>query len=486
MDFGAFPPEFNSARMYAGPGPGSMLAAAAAWNGLAAQLRSGAEAYTSVISGLTDGPWLGPSSTAMAAAAAPYAAWLSTTAGQAELAATQAHAAVGAYETAFTMTVPPPLIAANRAQLMILTATNFFGQNTPAIAATEAQYGEMWAQDAAAMFGYAAHSAATTARVTPFTAAPQTTNLAGLAAQGAAGAHTGTSTAAGVQSTLSQLVSSVPTALQGLTSPGSSTSSTSGLSGILSGLLGGSSSGTSTTGSGLFGTLSPSGFSLGGLAQSYATTPAWFGMFVAEGPLGSLLSTPINNALAPAAAPAADAAGAAAGAADAAAGAAGAADAAGALGAGGVGGIAGVGGLAGLGEAASVGGLSVPPSWGWAASGLPAMLGGVPLTLPGISLGSEGGLPMAAGLPLMMGGLPQAAAAGAVGVAAGAAGAKYLPRLSVVARSPAAGYSAESAPPIPKYPVPAGFPTNGHAPPGYQPAIVYLPTNGHESANVDK
>ena len=37
----------------------------------------------------------------------------------------------------------------------------------------------MWAQDAAAMYGYAANSAATTAKVTPFTAAPQTTNQAG-------------------------------------------------------------------------------------------------------------------------------------------------------------------------------------------------------------------------------------------------------------------------------------------------------------------
>ncbi len=93
VDFGVLPPEINSARMYAGPGPGSMLAAAAAWNGLAAQLHSGAAAYTSVISELTSGPWLGPSSTAMAVAAAPYAAWMSTIAGQAELAAIQAQAA---------------------------------------------------------------------------------------------------------------------------------------------------------------------------------------------------------------------------------------------------------------------------------------------------------------------------------------------------------------------------------------------------------
>ena len=47
------------------------------------------------------------------------------------------------------MTVPPAVVAANRAQLATLVATNVFGQNTPAIAATEAQYAEMWAQDAA-------------------------------------------------------------------------------------------------------------------------------------------------------------------------------------------------------------------------------------------------------------------------------------------------------------------------------------------------
>ena len=37
----------------------------------------------------------------------------------------------------FAATVPPPVIAANRALLAMLIATNFLGQNTPAIAATE-------------------------------------------------------------------------------------------------------------------------------------------------------------------------------------------------------------------------------------------------------------------------------------------------------------------------------------------------------------
>ena len=99
--------------------------------------------------------------------------------------AMQARAAAGAFEQAFAMTVPPPLIAANRAQLMALIATNFFGQNTAAIAATEAQYAEMWAQDASAMFGYSASSAAA-AQLAPFSSPQQTSNPAGLAAQSAA------------------------------------------------------------------------------------------------------------------------------------------------------------------------------------------------------------------------------------------------------------------------------------------------------------
>ena len=87
----------------------------------------------------------------MAASAAPYVAWTRSTATQADQAANQAKAAAAAYETAFAETVPPPVVAANRSLLMALLATNFFGQNTPAIATTEAQYSEMWAQDTGAM-----------------------------------------------------------------------------------------------------------------------------------------------------------------------------------------------------------------------------------------------------------------------------------------------------------------------------------------------
>jgi len=215
MDFGVLPPEINSARMYSGPGSGPMLAAAAAWDRLAAQLRSTAASYSSVISGLT-AAWQGPSSAAMAAAAGPYAAWMNATAAQAEQTAAQARSAAAAYETAFAATVPPPVIAANRAALASLVASNILGQNTAAIAATQAQYADMWAQDAAAMYGYAGQSA-TALPATPFTSPPQTTDPGGTASQSAAVAQAaGTSVGTRGQSTLSQLTSAAPASLQNL------------------------------------------------------------------------------------------------------------------------------------------------------------------------------------------------------------------------------------------------------------------------------
>jgi PPE-repeat protein len=162
-----------------------MTAAAAAWDVLAAELSSAAAGYGSIVSELVSDGWLGPASLSMATAAAPYVAWLHATAVQAERTATAAKEAAAAYEFAFAMTVPPPVIAANRSLLMALIATNFFGQNTPAIAATETHYAEMWIQDAAAMYGYAEASAAAS-QLTPFTAPQPNTDPGGLHAQAGA------------------------------------------------------------------------------------------------------------------------------------------------------------------------------------------------------------------------------------------------------------------------------------------------------------
>jgi PPE-repeat protein len=203
FDFGALPPEINSGKIYSGPGSAPLLAAATAWDALASELQTTAASYASTIGELTTS-WQGPSSAAASNAAAPYTAWLSGTAAQAEQTASQAQAAAGAYEAAFAASIPPPVIAANRAALALLVATNFLGQNTPAIAANEATYGEFWAQDAVAMYGYAG-AATTASQLTPFTAAPATTNDTGQATQSASTAQSAAASTTSLEAFLTQL-----------------------------------------------------------------------------------------------------------------------------------------------------------------------------------------------------------------------------------------------------------------------------------------
>lgn len=217
LDFAVLPPEITSARMYSGPGSGPMMVAASAWDALTGQLHTSALGYSSVLSELQDQNWAGPASQAMAAAAAPFVAWLTATATLTEQAAGQVRAAAAAYETAHAATVPPTVVAANRTQLATLAATNFLGQNTTMIAATEAAYADMWAQDAAAMYGYATSSSAA-AQLAPFRDPPQTTNAVGQSAQTAAAAQaTGAAITQNTGAALSQGTSaatpSTPTSL---------------------------------------------------------------------------------------------------------------------------------------------------------------------------------------------------------------------------------------------------------------------------------
>jgi PPE-repeat protein len=207
--------------MYVGAGAAPLLVAASAWNRIAVELSTAAASFGSVITRLTTEQWMGPASLSMAAAAQPLVAWLNYTAESSELAAAQAMASAAAFETAFAMTVAPAEVAANRARLAALVATDVFGQNLSAIAATEARYGEMWAQDATAMYGYAASSAAA-GRLNPLTVPSHSTNPAGIASQAAA---VGPAAAAGSapQVLLSALVSNGPNAVLGLASPAAST-----------------------------------------------------------------------------------------------------------------------------------------------------------------------------------------------------------------------------------------------------------------------
>lgn len=73
VNFSVLPPEINSGRMFFGAGSGPMLAAAAAWDGLAAELGLAAESFGLVTSGLAGGSgqaWQGAAAAAMVVAAA--------------------------------------------------------------------------------------------------------------------------------------------------------------------------------------------------------------------------------------------------------------------------------------------------------------------------------------------------------------------------------------------------------------------------------
>ena len=196
MSFSLIPPEINSALMYAGAGSSPLIEAATAWDGLAADLESTATQYQTAITNLTTESWLGPSASRMATAAAPYIAWMQSTAAEAAQTGAQAKAAAAAYQTAYASMVPPPVITANRTELTTLAANNFLGQNTGAIANNEADYLSMWIQDALGMDTYQLNSSSASGALPAQTAAPMVASGAVPAAASAAAAPADTGAAA--------------------------------------------------------------------------------------------------------------------------------------------------------------------------------------------------------------------------------------------------------------------------------------------------
>jgi PPE-repeat protein len=324
-------------------------------------LSSAATSYRSVLSELTNGQWGGPSSGAMAAAVAPYVSWMNTTAAQAQQTAGQLGSAVAAYEAAYAATVPPPDIEVNRALLASLVSTNTLGQNTPAIASTEARYSEMWAQDAAAMYGYAGASAAAT-RLTPFSTPPQTTNPTGTTNQHAALAKAaGSAAGPSTQSTLS----GVPNLLQDVSSGSSSTA------------VGGSSGSGSLLD--LFNNFSANTIGYQILSEGLNFDAS--GTLLTLAPPVAAAWNPLVTALTPPAAAASSSVSGSAGSGSA------------LVNSNGV-------GSSGLGQAASVGKLSVPPSWG-ASPAVRLAASASPLSAAGLE-----GVPQAGAMPGFYGGMP--------------------------------------------------------------------------------